>query len=183
MHAISHPYRQSVHHVFLHICMKLELVRLESNRKVALGDSVPAGLKRHLVTGEPAFVAHHSCTVDGCTIDVVVDVTAEVDVVALVARLDLAAFLAVGRQNRSLKFSVVPTGHLFSLCHVFSSCITSWRQPVHTGKEFKTTVYSTYRIVRDKRSCRFHCPKGPVLTFALKVLKEILDPSPFHQTL
>lgn len=87
-------------HVVLHICMELELVSLESNRKVALGDPVPAGLEGHLVTSQPALIAHHSCAVDGCTIDVVVNVTAKVDVVALVARLDLAALLAGGMLRR-----------------------------------------------------------------------------------
>lgn len=83
--------------------MELELVSLESNRKVALGDPVPASLEGHLVTSQPALVAHHRCTVDSCTIDVVVNVTAKVDVVALVARLDLAALLAgmmLRRENR-----------------------------------------------------------------------------------
>lgn len=79
--------------------MELELVGLVSNRKVALGDPVPASLEGHLVAGQPALVAHHCCTVDGCTIDVVVNVTAEVDVIALVARLDLAALLS-GRMWR-----------------------------------------------------------------------------------
>lgn len=86
-------------HVVLHIRMELELVRLESDRKVALGDPVPASLEGHLVAGQPALVAHHCCSVDGCAVDVVVNVTAEVDVVALVACLDLAALLAGGGQR------------------------------------------------------------------------------------
>lgn len=81
-------------HVVLHIRMELELVGLVSDRKVALGDPVPAGLEGHLVARQPALVAHHRCTVDGCTVDVIVDVTAQVDVVTLVAGLDLAALLA-----------------------------------------------------------------------------------------
>ncbi len=85
--------------------MKLELISLVSDRKVALGDPVPASLKGHLVAGQPALVAHYCCAVDSCTVDVVVNVTAEVDVVALVARLDLAALLAgrmFGRESRLL---------------------------------------------------------------------------------
>lgn len=74
--------------------MELELVSLEANREVALGDPVPAGLKGHLVTSQPALIAHDGCTVDGRTVDVIVNVAAEVDVVALVTRLDLAALLA-----------------------------------------------------------------------------------------
>lgn len=74
--------------------MKLELVGLESDCKVALGDPVPASLEGHLVAGQPAVVAHHSSAVDGSAVDVVVDVAADVDVVAFVARLELAALLA-----------------------------------------------------------------------------------------
>lgn len=80
--------------VVLHICVELELVSLESNCKVALGDPVPASLESHLVTGQPALVAHYCCAVDGCTIDVVVNITAKVDVFTLVAWFDLAALLA-----------------------------------------------------------------------------------------
>lgn len=81
-------------HVVLHIRMELELVGLVSDCKVALGDSVPSSLKGHLVAGEPALIAHHCCTMDSRTINVVVNITAKVDVLALVACLDLAALLA-----------------------------------------------------------------------------------------
>lgn len=74
--------------------MKLELVSLESDCKVALGDPVPASLEGHLVAGQPAVVAHHSSAVDGRAVDVVVHVAADVDVVDFVARLELAALLA-----------------------------------------------------------------------------------------
>lgn len=78
----------------LHICVKLKLVSLESNCKVALSDPVPASLEGHLVAGQPAVVAHHSGAVDGGAVDVVVHVAADVNVVAFVARLELAALLA-----------------------------------------------------------------------------------------
>lgn len=83
-----------VPHVDLHICMELELIGHVSNSKVALSDFVPASLKGRLITSEPAFEAHHAGTVDGCAVDVVVNVTAEVDVLTFVACLDLATFLA-----------------------------------------------------------------------------------------
>lgn len=74
--------------------MKLELVSLESNCKVALSDPVPASLEGHLVASQPAVVAHHSSAMDGGAIDVVVHVAADINVVAFVARLELAALLA-----------------------------------------------------------------------------------------
>lgn len=74
--------------------MELELVGLVSDGEVALGDPVPAGLEGHLVAGQPALVAHHRRAVDGRAVDVIVDVTAQVDVLTLVAGLDLAALLA-----------------------------------------------------------------------------------------
>lgn len=91
--------------VILHIRMELELISLVSNRKVTLGDPVPASLKGHLVAGQPALVPHHSCTVNSCSINVVVNVTAKVNVVALVARLDLPTLLAgnvLGGEDRLL---------------------------------------------------------------------------------
>lgn len=78
--------------------MQLELVRLVADGKVALGDPVAAGLKGHLVAGQPALEAHHAGAVHGRAVDVVVDVTAQVDVVALVARFELAALFARSRE-------------------------------------------------------------------------------------
>lgn len=78
----------------LHVCMELELVGHKSDRKVALGDPVPASFECHLVAGQPTVIAHHCCTMNGCTIDVVVNVTAKVYVVTLVASLDLSTLLA-----------------------------------------------------------------------------------------
>lgn len=74
--------------------MELELISLVSNCKVALSDLVPASLKGHLVTSQPSLIAHHSHTVDGCTIDIIINIAAQVDVVALVGCLDLATLLA-----------------------------------------------------------------------------------------
>lgn len=74
--------------------MKLELVSLISNCKVTLGDPVSASLKGHLVASQPALVPHHCCTVNGCPINVVVNVAAKVNVFTLVARLELATLLA-----------------------------------------------------------------------------------------
>lgn len=84
--------------------MELELVGLVSNCKVALSDLIPASLEGHLVAGEPAFVAHHSGSVDGCPVDVVVDVAADVDVVALVRRLYFAALLAGRLRGKKIHF-------------------------------------------------------------------------------
>lgn len=85
--------------VFLHVCVELELIGLVSHCEVALSDPVPARLEGHLVPGQPAFVAHHGGSVDGRAVDVVVDVAAQVEVVALVGRLDLAALLAGGTRS------------------------------------------------------------------------------------
>lgn len=74
--------------------MKLELVSLESNCKVALSNPVPASLEGHLVAGQPAVVAHYSSAMDGGAIDVVVHIAANVNVITFVARLELATLLA-----------------------------------------------------------------------------------------
>lgn len=88
-----------------HVGVKLEVAGLVSKGEVVLGQFGFGSVKRQLVAGQPALVAHYCCAVDSCTVDVVVNVTAEVDVVALVARLDLAALLAgrmFGRESRLL---------------------------------------------------------------------------------
>lgn len=74
--------------------MELELISHVSNSKVALSDLVPPCLKGRLVASEPALIAHHAGTVDSCAVDVIVNVTDEVDVFTFVACLDLATFLA-----------------------------------------------------------------------------------------
>lgn len=84
----------------LHVRVQLELVGLVSHREVTLSDPVAARLEGHLVPGQPALVAHHGGPVDGRAVDVVVDVAAQVEVLALVGRLDLAALLAGGKRGQ-----------------------------------------------------------------------------------
>lgn len=86
--------------VRLHVRVQLELVGLVSHREVALSDPVATRLEGHLVPGQPALVAHHGGPVDGRAVDVVVDVAAQVEVLALVGRLDLAALLAGGKRGQ-----------------------------------------------------------------------------------
>lgn len=74
--------------------MKLKLVGLVANSKVAPSDAVPSGFKRHLVPGEPALKAHNRGTVHRRAVDVVVHITAQVNVLTLEAALDLPAFFA-----------------------------------------------------------------------------------------
>lgn len=83
----------------LHVRVQLELVGLVSHGEVALSDPVAARLEGHLVPGQPTLVAHHGGPVDGRAVDVVVDVAAQVEVLALVGRLDLAALLAGGENE------------------------------------------------------------------------------------
>lgn len=82
--------------------MELELVSLVSDGKVALGDPVPASLEGHLVASQPALVAYYSCAMDSCTIDVIVDVTAKVDVVTFVPCLDFATLFAARMMRRQV---------------------------------------------------------------------------------
>lgn len=101
----------------LHIRVELELVSLVSNCKVALGNPVPASLKGHLVASQPALVAHHCCAVDGCAVDVVVNVTANIDVFALVARLELSALFAARRlQGKKIQVDIVVSQHETENC-------------------------------------------------------------------
>lgn len=79
--------------------MELKLVRLVSHSEVALGDPVPARLKRHLVAGQPSLEAHDHGSVHRGAVDVVVHVAAQVDVLVLEAALDLPALLAMEKTH------------------------------------------------------------------------------------
>lgn len=81
--------------------MQLEVSCLVANGKVVLGHLGFGSVKAHLVTGEPPLVADDSSSVDGGTSKVKVDITAQVNVLALVGGLDFAALLAVDK-NRVL---------------------------------------------------------------------------------
>lgn len=81
--------------------MQLEVSCLVANGKVVLGHLGFGSVKAHLVTGEPPLVADDSSSVDGGTSEVKVDITAQVNVLALVGGLDFAALLAVD-ENRVL---------------------------------------------------------------------------------
>lgn len=78
--------------------MQLEVSGLVANSKVVLGHLGFGGVKGHLVTCEPPLVADNSCSMDGGASKVKVDVTAQVNVLALVGRLNLATLLAVEKR-------------------------------------------------------------------------------------
>lgn len=78
-----------------HVGMKLEVSGLVTDGEVVLRHLGLGGVEAHLVTGEPALVAHDGSSVDGGTGEVKVDVTAQVDVLTLVGGLNFAALLAV----------------------------------------------------------------------------------------
>lgn len=79
--------------------MQLEVSRLVADGKVALGHLGLGSVKGHLITGEPALVADNSGSVDGWTSKVKVNVTAQIDILALVGRLDFATLFAVWGQE------------------------------------------------------------------------------------
>ena len=71
--------------------MQLEVSGPVSQSEVVLGQFGLGRVEGHLVAGQPALVAQHGRSVDDGTLEV--HVAAQVDVVALVARLQLAALL------------------------------------------------------------------------------------------
>lgn len=75
--------------------MQLEVSRLVANGKVVLGHLGFSSVEAHLVTSEPALVADDSNSVDGGAGEVKVDITAQVDVLALVGGLNFATLLSV----------------------------------------------------------------------------------------
>lgn len=71
--------------------MQLEVPGPVAQGEVVLGQFGLGRVEGHLVASQPALVAQHSGGVDDGTLEV--HVTAQVHVVALVARLQLAALL------------------------------------------------------------------------------------------
>lgn len=76
---------------YSHVGVQLEVSGSVSEGEVVLGQFGLGRVEGHLVSGQPALVAQHSGGVDDGTLEV--DVTAQVDKVTLVARLQLTALL------------------------------------------------------------------------------------------
>lgn len=79
--------------------MELEVSSLVTNGKVVLGHLGFSGVEAHLVTGEPPLVANDSGSMDGGAGEVEVHVTAHVNILALIGRLNFATLLAVDETN------------------------------------------------------------------------------------
>lgn len=80
--------------------MQLEVPGLVSHSEVVLGHLRLGRVKSHLVASKPALVTHDSRPVDSGASKVKVDITAQIDKLALVGGLDFAALLAVvGKEN------------------------------------------------------------------------------------
>ena len=84
---------QTAHtHVHLHISVKLELIGLVANCKVALSHSRLCSLKIHLVASQPTFITQHQSAPDGRTSYVKIHIAAQVDMFPLVPCLDFSIF-------------------------------------------------------------------------------------------
>lgn len=87
---------------YLHIGMQLEVSCLVANSKVVLGHLGFGSVKGHLVTSEPPLVANNGSSVDGGASEVKVDITTQVDELALVGGLNFATLLAVDERHGKL---------------------------------------------------------------------------------
>lgn len=85
-------------HVHLHISVKLELISLVANRKVALSHSRLCSLKIHLVASQPAFITQHQSAPDGRTSYVKIHIAAQVDMFPLVPCLNFSVFFPEGKE-------------------------------------------------------------------------------------
>lgn len=74
--------------------MQLEVPGLVSHSEVVLGHLRLGRVKSHLVAGQPALVAHHRHAVHSRPVNVIVHITPQVDVLPLIAGLDLTTLLA-----------------------------------------------------------------------------------------
>lgn len=142
--------------------MKLELVGLVSHSEVALSDPVPAGLEGHLVPGQPALVAHHGGSVDGRAVDVIVDVAAQVEVVALVGCLDLAALLAGGTPARSLVRKGPMAEQRSSIKSILTQCLERRRNRMSASAPWSTEQKEKVEtITTSSPNCTSRLQKKP----------------------
>lgn len=81
----------------LHVRVELEVLGLEAQRKVVLHQLGLGGVEGHLVAGQPALVAQHGGRVNDGALQI--QVTRQVDMLALIGRLQLAALLAAGSRG------------------------------------------------------------------------------------
>lgn len=79
--------------------MQLKVPCFIANGKVALSHLGFGSVKGHLVTGEPPLVADNSSSMDGGASKVKINITAQVDILALVGGLNFATFLAVDERD------------------------------------------------------------------------------------
>lgn len=79
--------------------MQLEISCLVADGKVVLGHLGFGSVEAHLVTSEPPLIADDSSSVDGGAGKVKVNITAQVDVLALVGGLNFATLLAVDEKR------------------------------------------------------------------------------------
>ena len=90
---------QTAHtHVHLHVSVKLELIGLVANCKVALSHSRLCSLKIHLVASQPAFITQHQSAPNGRTGYVKIHIAAQVDMFPLVPCLDFSIFFPGGKE-------------------------------------------------------------------------------------
>ena len=83
--------------------MQLEVSGFVANGKVVLCHLRLGGVKGHLIASKPALVTNHSSSVNGWTSKVKVNITPQVDILALVGSLDFATLLAVRKKKKNLK--------------------------------------------------------------------------------
>lgn len=86
--------------LYLHIGMQLEVSCLVANGEVVLGHFGLGSVEAHLVTGEPSFITNNSSSMDGGASKVEVNITAQVNELALVSGLNFATLLAVNDKSR-----------------------------------------------------------------------------------
>lgn len=128
---------------YLHISMKLEFISLVANSEVALGYSRLCCLKSHLVACQPPLVAEHESSTYWRTRDIKIHVTANVDVLPFVPRLNFSTLFPKEKRQISYLCKGTPVGSNSIISLSLTQCNSSWRQHVHPQR---ATWYVTFSV-------------------------------------
>lgn len=138
---------------YLHISMKLEFISLIANSEVALGYSRLCCLKSHLVACQPPLVAKHESSTYWRARNIKIHVTADVDVLPFVPRLNFSTLFPKEKRKISYlcKGTPVDSNSIVSLQqHItLTQCNSSWRQCVHP---WKATWHVTFLVFTFTKS-------------------------------
>lgn len=135
---------------YLHVSVKLELISLIADSKIALGYSRLCCLKSHLVTCQPALVAKHQRSTYRRTGDIKIHVAAHVDVLPFVSCLNFSTLFPKAKRKKETHILERALSSGNSIKSVtLTPCNRFWRQSICIWRVIGYITFSNSRVVRN----------------------------------